>query len=103
MRLLLDTHAAIWWWSDDPRLPESARSLVRNSATTVFVSAASAWEVATKSPLMIDQRHALKAGSYIAAHRDPFDRVLAAQSELDQLVLLSKDPAFEAFPVDTAW
>ncbi len=128
MRLLLDTHALLWWWTDDKRLPESARSLIADSANTVLVSAASAWEIATKQRLgkldlvpevtarfselvaadgfdhlPVTHVHSLRAGSFDCAHRDPFDRMLAAQSMLEVLPLMTRDPAFSQFDVQTVW
>lgn len=128
MRLLLDTHTFLWWVTDDPQLSATARTAIADEGNPVLVSAASAWEMATKhrlgklgsaaeavdrydeliladgfEHLAIDHRHALKAGSYTQAHRDPFDRMLAAQSELDRLTLLTRDAAFEAFDIDVLW
>ncbi|WP_418321111.1 type II toxin-antitoxin system VapC family toxin [Piscinibacter sakaiensis] len=128
LRLLLDTHALIWWWTDDPRLSAAVRSALMDEANEIFVSAASAWEIATKqrlgklpgvpeaatrlvellnadgfTPLAIDQRHALRAGSWPIEHRDPFDRMLAAQSELQGLTLVSCDAALSAFGCRMLW
>jgi PIN domain nuclease of toxin-antitoxin system len=128
LRLLLDTHAFLWWLTDDPRLSERARDAMSDDGNPVFVSAASAWEMATKhrlgklgeaagaverfaelvaadgfSHLAVNYFHALKAGRYAVEHRDPFDRMLAAQSELEGLVLVTRDPAFEAFATQTLW
>ena len=128
MRLLLDTHALLWWQTDDPRLSARARAAIADEANEVFVSAASAWEIATKSRigkldgipqavarfdelvradgfrhLPVDHRHALRAGGYPQEHRDPFDRMLAAQSELESLALVTLDPAFVEFGTRTLW
>lgn len=128
MRLLLDTHALLWWWTDDPHLSTKAREAIGDPRSSVFVSAASASELATKhrigklgeageavsrfdelvsadgfEHLPISHYHCLKAGAYAVAHRDPFDRMLAAQSELEGLVLVTCDPAFAAFEVDVLW
>ncbi len=128
MRLLLDTHVLLWWFTDDDRLSEAARTAIGDRENEVFVSAASAWEVATKQRLgklkgvpqvterfaelvgadgfihlPITHRHSLRAGSYTREHRDPFDRVLAAQAELDALVLVTRDAALSSFPVRTLW
>lgn len=128
MRLLLDTHTFLWWVTDDPQLSAAARTAIADEDNSVWVSAASAWEMATKNRLgklgsaaeavdryreliqadgfehlAIDHRHALKAGSYTQAHRDPFDRMLAAQSEIERLTLLTRDAAFEAFDIDVLW
>ena len=128
MRLLLDTHAFLWWVTDDARLGAAARQAVADLDNEVFVSAASSWEIATKQRLgkladlpqvterynelvaadgfrhlMIDHRHALRAGGYALEHRDPFDRMLAAQSELEQMPLVTRDPAFALFGTRTFW
>ena len=128
MRILLDTHALLWWWTDDPQLSATARSAIANEANEAFVSAASAWEVSTKQRLgklggvpeahrafselvladgfvhlPMTHLHALRAGSYPQDHRDPFDRMLAAQADLEHLVLVTRDPAFVAFGTRTLW
>ncbi|QDP95762.1 type II toxin-antitoxin system VapC family toxin [Microlunatus elymi] len=127
-RVLLDTHALLWWFTDDPRLSSAARSEIASIDNQVFVSAASAWEISTKqrlgkldevpeaterypqlvalngfTPLPVEQRHALTAGSFDVVHRDPFDRMLAAQSKLESLPLVTKDPAFQLFEIETLW
>lgn len=128
MRLLLDTHALLWWFTDDERLSAQTRALIADEKNEIFVSAASAWEIATKQrmgkldevpqavshftklvaadgfiPLPITHLHSLRAGGYEVAHRDPFDRMLVAQSELESLALVTRDPAFEAFSNETIW
>jgi len=128
MRLLVDTHALLWWFTDDPRLSALARKLITDEGNEVLVSAASAWEIATKQRLgKLDQApeatqrfaelvqadgfihlpvnylHALRAGGYSVDHCDPFDRMLAAQSEIEALPLLTRDPAFGLFGTKTLW
>ncbi|TLD43905.1 MAG: hypothetical protein FAZ92_03839 [Accumulibacter sp.] len=128
MKYLLDTHALLWWWTDDPQLSPLARACIQNEANTVLVSAASAWEIATKhrlgklslageavarfnelveldafQHLPVTYLHALWAGAQAAEHRDPFDRMLAAQSELEGVPLISCDTAFASFRVQTVW
>jgi PIN domain nuclease of toxin-antitoxin system len=128
MRLLLDTHALLWWWNDDPQLSQAARKALADEANEVAVSAASAWEIATKQRigklppfpadiagfqrllqadgfrlLSVAASHAWHAGALAALHRDPFDRMLAAQCELEGLVLVTRDPAFAAFSTPTLW
>lgn len=128
MRVLLDTHALLWWLTDDPRLSQVARDTFANEANAIMVSAASAWEIATKhrlgklneaadavlrfdelvaadgfEHLPITHLHSLRAGAYQVEHRDPFDRMLAAQSELESLPLLTCAPALALFGVKTLW
>lgn len=128
MKALLDTHALLWWMTDDTRLSESARQVIADRRNEIFVSAASAWEIATKHRLgklpdattVVDQyfdltradgfghlpvlpRHALKAGTLDYSHRDPFDRMLAAQSKLDNLPLVTRDPVFCMMDVAIIW
>lgn len=128
MKLLLDTHTLLWWLTDDPQLSRAARTAIAKPVNTVLVSAASAWEIATKhrlgklvlaaealarfdelieadgfEHLPISHRHAIRAGSYPAEHRDPFDRILAAQSTIEEATLVTRDPAFVLFGTKTLW
>ena len=128
MKLLLDTHALVWWLTNSPKLSNTAREQVAARQNTVFVSAASAWEIATKArvgrwpeaaalvalfpgvieangmePLAITVRHANHAGSFAVAHADPFDRMLAAQAELEGMTLVTIDTAFDAFGISVLW
>lgn len=129
MRLLLDTHAFLWWVFADPKLSRTARTAISDDAeNSVFVSAASAWEIATKyrigklsdarvvaedisgaiaaegfSPLAVSVLHAERAGSLVGHHRDPFDRMLIAQAISEDLVLLSNERAFETYGVKRLW
>ena len=128
MRLLLDTHALLWWWTDNPGLSAVARSSIADGTSEVFVSAASAWEIATlrrlgrldHAPdasgrfhelvaadefrhLAITYGHCLRAGAYTAEHHDPFDRMLAAQSEMESLTLVTKELAFGQFGTTVVW
>lgn len=120
---LLDTHALVWAASAPDRLGPAARRAIEDPTSTLHVSAASAWELATKhrsgrfpdaEPLVsgfdavcdrlragivaITHRHALRAGGFPWSHRDPFDRMLAAQAMLDDLTLVTADPAFGELP-----
>jgi PIN domain nuclease of toxin-antitoxin system len=120
LKLLLDTHAFLWWIEESPRLGIRAREAVRRAAV-VFVSAASAWEIATKRalgrleapadlrgaiaeyefaelPITVD--HAIAAATLPRHHDDPFDRVLVAQARLERLRLVTVDPAIRAYEVD---
>lgn len=128
VRLLLDTHALIWWWTGSPYLPPAVREMIENEDNEIFVSAASAWELATKHRigklgevgdalprfheliqadgflhLPIDWRHSLRAGGYVHEHRDPFDRMLAAQAQLERLTVLSCDKALRELGADVVW
>ena len=128
MRFLLDTHVLLWWFTDDRRLSPSVREAMLDEGNEILVSAASAWEISTKQRLgklndlpdvvgryaelvdadgfehlPINYLHCLRAGSYDVAHRDPFDRMLAAQSELESMPLLTRDPAFAQFRIQTFW
>ena len=125
---LLDSHALLWWWFDPDRLSTAVRELVGDPATPVLVSAASVWELSLKhhqgklpelsgaiadlpgllqadgfEALPISLAHGLRAGGYSQPHRDPFDRLLAAQAELERLVLLTADPQLSTFPCQTLW
>ena len=120
MSYLLDTHILLWWLFDDPKLDAACRDIIRNPDHLILVSSASAWEIATKyrigklpeaKPLVesypqvlqqakfvelaITAAHALRAGSLPIPHRDPFDRMLMAQAELENLTILTYDPAFQ--------
>lgn len=125
---LLDSHVLLWWWFDPERLSAAVLALLTEPETPVLVSAASVWELSLKhhqgklpelgsaiadlpgllradgfQDLPIFLAHALRAGAYRQPHRDPFDRMLAAQAELDHLVLLTADPKLSAFPCQTCW
>lgn len=120
MSYLLDTHILLWWISNDPKLDATYRAIINNPQNRIFVSSASAWEIATKYrvgklpeakelvetyaqtlqrakffELAITTAHALRAGSLPIPHRDPFDRMLMAQAELENLPILTYDEAFQ--------
>ena len=125
---LLDTHALIWWWNDNPLLPKLVRHRLIVAEDPMFVSAASAWEVATKvrlgkwsdaaevaekfellcarnnfELLPVSVSHGLLAGSLPGEHRDPFDRMIAAQAIHDVLTVITRDPALAALGCRTFW
>lgn len=128
MRVLLDTHAFLWWISDDSRLSYEAREIISDGENDLLFSAASGWEVAIKAGLgkieapkdlgrfLTDQLHRnaievlpVSLGHATGVHdlphhyRDPFDRLLVAQCVVEGLPLLSRDPAFESYPVEVIW
>lgn len=128
MRLLLDTHALLWWLDGDRRLSRRARAAVADEDNTVFVSAASAWELATKArlgklpgaldvasdlagclsrqdflELPITVTHAQRAGGLRIDHRDPFDRMLIAQAQMEDLPLVTNEVLFDAFGIARIW
>jgi PIN domain nuclease of toxin-antitoxin system len=114
VKILLDTHLILWWCAGDPSLPEQARELIRDPANTVFVSAVSLWEIWLKQSLgklrlpedfetrlaaeelenlPLTAAHTRQVTRLPWHHRDPFDRMLVAQAQLERLVLLSADEA----------
>ncbi len=128
MRVLLDTHAFLWWLDGDRRLPTRLRRVLADETTKVWVSAASAWEISTKArlgklpgalavaadvaacivsqwftSLAISVDHAQGAGSLPGPHRDPFDRMLIAQSQAERLTLISNEKVFDGYGVDRLW
>ena len=128
MRLLLDTSTLIWWTLDDPIIPRRVREAIVSPENDKLVSAVSAVEIATKvrngklpeageladsfEAVLLDQgfdqlsltaRHGLRAGKLIGAHKDPFDRMLAAQAILEDLIIVSSDTALDQFGVQRLW
>ncbi len=128
MKLLLDTHTFLWRAVGSARLSSRANEVIDDRSNVVLVSAASSWEVSTKhrigklpegdaillrfsatirdlraEPLPISIDHGILAGSFAMEHRDPFDRMLAAQAACEGAVLVTTDAAFGAFPVTTLW
>lgn len=126
---LIDSHVLIWWWIAPAKLSRRVRTTLDSVRANVFVSAATAWELATKQRLgklhlphtildafeqevlaegwnllPIDVQAACAAGSLRWDHRDPFDRVLAAQAMNEGFTLISRDPAFASLPgLKTLW
>jgi PIN domain nuclease of toxin-antitoxin system len=128
VRLLLDTHVLIWWLAGDPMLSANAKAAIADPGNEALVSAASAWEIATKyrigklpqaAALAVDMpgvlagqgfvelpitvRHGQAAGSLPGPHRDPFDRMLIAQAVLVDLVLVSNEAVFDRYGVRRLW
>jgi PIN domain nuclease of toxin-antitoxin system len=124
---LIDTHALVWWFEGREKLSANARSIIEDSETTIYVSAASAWELAIKSyigkfrsrelvdaldkeirdegfiELGISIEHALRAGLLRARHKDPFDRMLIAQAQIEKVSVISIDRFFDGHGVDRIW
>ncbi len=128
MRLLLDTHALLWWWLDDAALSDRVRYALDDAANEVFVSAATGWEIAMKvrkgqlvpirdrvsrfeadvaaegfHSLPVTMAHGLKAGALPGHHGDPFDRLLAAQALAEDMVLATRDRAIHDFGCEILW
>ena len=128
MRALLDTHAFLWWITDHPDLSPRIKAIIRDGANALFLSAASGWEMAIKSqlgrlhvpapledfipqqlslhgiePLPISMRHALHVQTLPPTHRDPFDRMLVSQAQVEQLPILTSDPQIAQYRVETIW
>ena len=128
MRALLDTHALLWWLSDDPALTRTARKVIAETKNTLIVSAVSAWEIATKvrlgklptgadlasdfsdqiqregfELLAISAEHGIRAGLLPGPHKDPFDRMLIAQSQAENVPIISNEAVFESYGVRRVW
>lgn len=128
MRLLLDTHVFLWWFLTPEKLSDKARLLLEDPDNELLLSAASSLEIAIKSalkklelpeppvryvtsrletkglrPLPIEHAHALRVGELPLHHRDPFDRLLIAQAQLENATLATGDPAFLLYDVDVLW
>ena len=121
MNLLLDTHAFLWAIDNNPQLSQKARDAIINGNNVVFVSAATAWEISIKkaigklrlpngnyleelkvhrfTPLDITTEHALAVENLPPHHKDPFDRILVAQAQLENLTLVTRDPRIKAYTV----
>ncbi|SCX02396.1 PIN domain protein [Agrobacterium sp. DSM 25558] len=128
MKYLLDTHTLLWWLSDDEQLSVQARSIVADAENEIYVSAASAWEIATKFAkgrlptaslilpdfagviqqegfieLPINSAHMVRSAMLPGEHRDPFDRILAAQAIIENMALISIDEKMPSLGVLTRW
>lgn len=128
MRLLLDTHTFLWWISDDPQLSATAREIISEGGNELFFSAASGWEIAIKAQigklklpsnleqfigkqllqnaintLPVQLSHTLHVYTLPPLHRDPFDRLLISQSQLEQLPILTADVQFQQYRVQVMW
>jgi PIN domain nuclease of toxin-antitoxin system len=124
VKLLFDTHAALWWLSDDPRFGERAARQLTDPGSQVLLSAAVVWEVAIKrslgkldapddfaatllgagaQPLPVGLDHAAAVADLPRHHRDPFDRILIAQAAIGGAVLVTRDDAFGAYGTPLIW
>ena len=128
MRFLLDTHTLIWWMTADTHLSKPARLLIEEKNNVSLVSAASAWEIATKvrlgrlpaaadlvqnfvpdleqqriEILFVTAEHGLRAGLLPGPHRDPFDRMLIAQAQAENVPIVSNDKALDGYGVPRLW
>ncbi|HEV8599407.1 MAG TPA: type II toxin-antitoxin system VapC family toxin [Gemmatimonadales bacterium] len=128
MRVLVDTHAFVWWLEGNPRLSRRARSVLEREGNEIFVSAATAWEIATKArlgrlpfapdvaadvfgaiigqgfqPLDITTVHAQRAGWLPGHHADPWDRMLIAQAQAEGLAVVSNETRFDEYGITRVW
>ena len=121
MKLLLDSHAFIWWLAEDPKLSDGARQAVADPSSIVHVSAATVWELSIKASLgkldldgadlleeieensfvelSMTARHSLAAATLPRHHDDPFDRMLIAQGQIEGLTIVTRDPVFRAYGI----
>ena len=128
MRVLLDTHVFVWWLVDDVRLSDESRRVLADTANELFLSVASAYEIAVKAArgrltlpepvetylpsrlratrcasLDIGLGHVVRAGSLPDIHRDPWDRLLVAQGQIEGLPIVTGDPVIARYDVDVIW
>lgn len=122
--MLLDTHIFLWWLFNDPKLSLQIKDIIAEPDNPIFISSASVWEITTKhrigrlpfassvandvpyyinkagfKPLSINPEHAQLAGSWDLEHRDPFDRMIAAQAKIEDVELISVDKDMKKFPI----
>lgn len=128
MRAILDTHAFIWWVMDDPQLSSTAKTIIANHSNLLFLSVASAWEIVIKArlgkltlpeapeiyipnrlkmnrfeSLAIQMVHALQVTHLPDLHRDPFDRIIIAQSQVERMPIVTVDRQIMQYSVDVIW
>jgi len=128
MKVLLDTHTFLWWITDDPKLSLRVRGIINDGENEIFISAITGWEIAIKAQigrlklpdqpqhfileqlkingmksLPIEMRHALHISTLPIHHQDPFDRILIAQAQMEELSILSADPQFGKYDVTIIW
>ena len=128
MKYLLDTHAFLWFVTDDNRLSSKAKSIIQNSNNEIYFSAASAWEISIKAklgrlklggdlesfiieqltensfgPLAIKVSHSLYTEKLPQIHKDPFDRIMISQSKVENMVMITMDKEIREYKVSTVW
>ncbi|MFN6487669.1 MULTISPECIES: type II toxin-antitoxin system VapC family toxin [unclassified Nostoc] len=128
MRVLLDTHAFLWWVTDDPQLSSTSRTIIADSGNILFLSVASVWEIVIKTKsgkltlpesveeyipnrlalnrfesLDIQMTHTLQIATLPNIHRDPFDRILIAQSQVENLPIVTIDQKIAQYSVEIIW
>jgi PIN domain nuclease of toxin-antitoxin system len=128
MKYLLDTHAFLWFVTDDDRLSSKAKSIIQNSNNEIYFSAASAWEISIKAklgrlklggdlesfiieqltensfgPLAITVSHSLYTEKLPQIHKDPFDRIMISQSKVENMVMITRDKEIGEYKVSTVW
>ncbi|MEP0916495.1 type II toxin-antitoxin system VapC family toxin [Leptolyngbya sp. DQ-M1] len=128
MKALLDTHTLLWWVANNPQLSQPVREIISNPDNTIYLSVASSWEIIIKSntgklplpepsaqfiqsclnvnrfeSLAIDLTHVLQLDTLPDYHKDPFDRILLAQSQVEKMAILSADPLIARYSVQIIW
>ena len=128
LKVILDTCALLWWWSGPERLTPRARAIIGDPGTSVYISVASAWEIATKyrigklpfgerimsewghrmtadrfQEIDFTAQHAFRAGTFRSPHRDPFDRMIAAQSMIERVPVVTPDEQIETLGAERIW
>ncbi len=128
MRILLDTHIFLWWITDDSHLIDNVRDIITDGTNELFLSTASCWEIAIKMQLgrielpdkpdkfiaeqlslnaivslPILANHALNVFYLPSLHRDPFDRIIISQAMTERLPIITSDPVFEQYGIETIW
>jgi len=128
MKYLLDTHAFLWFVTDDNRLSSKAKSIIQDSSNEIYFSAASAWEISIKTklgrlklgrnlesfiieqltensfgPLAITVSHSLYTEKLPQIHKDPFDRIMISQTKVENMVLITRDKEIREYKVSTVW
>ncbi|AXJ95069.1 MULTISPECIES: type II toxin-antitoxin system VapC family toxin [unclassified Sphingomonas] len=127
-RFLLDTHAALFWWQESAELSPAAEAAISHADNAIYVSAASGWEIATKfrlgklafhgnpmtdmprlmvmhdfNSLDVTMAHTLRAGMLPGEHRDPFDRLIAAQALIEGMTVITRDAKIADFGCKVLW